>query len=95
MTKLGDLKIKLMKNPKFKREYENSKAEFAILEAIVQARRIARLTQKDLAELVGTSQAAIARIETGKQSPTANTLLKLAEATGTTLEINFKRHSAA
>ena len=95
MTKLADLKEKLMKNPDFKREYEATEAEFAILETIIQARRIARLTQKDLAELVGTSQAAIARIEAGKQSPTAKTLSKLAKATGAVLEINFKRPTAA
>lgn len=95
MTKLADLKAELLKNPEVKQEYEASRAEFAILEAIVQARRIARLTQKDLAELMGTSQAAIARIEAGKQSPTTETLRRLAKATGAVLEINFKRPTAA
>ncbi len=49
--------------------------------ALVQeARRRAGLTQRELAERAGTSQAAIARIERGRQSPSLETLERILHA---------------
>jgi transcriptional regulator with XRE-family HTH domain len=47
-----------------------------------EARRRAGLTQRELAERAGTSQAAVARIERGRQSPSLETLQRLVRACG-------------
>ncbi len=47
-----------------------------------QARRAARLSQRDLAARTGIDQAVIGRIEAGTTSPRFDTLERLLEATG-------------
>jgi DNA-binding XRE family transcriptional regulator len=54
---------------------------FAAIADKVADRRIQRgLSQRELAELVGTTQSAIARLERGGRPPRIDTLLKIAEA---------------
>jgi predicted transcriptional regulator len=89
MTKLADLKKRLMADPEFQREYAKADAEFAVIESLVRARAAANLSQAELARRIGTTQSAIARLEGGGVSPSLATLRKYAEATGTKLEINL------
>jgi DNA-binding Xre family transcriptional regulator len=54
---------------------------FAAIADRVAERRVERkLSQRELAELVGTTQSAIARLERGGRPPRNDTLLKIAEA---------------
>src|SRR5437868_4623861 len=54
---------------------------FARIADQVQAQRTARsLSQRELAELVGTTQSAIARLEGGGRPPRIDTLLNIADA---------------
>ncbi|MCX8995604.1 helix-turn-helix domain-containing protein [Rhizobiaceae bacterium BDR2-2] len=89
MTKIADLKKKLMENPEFRREYEKADAEFRLIETLVHARTKANLSQAELAKRIGTTQSAIARLEGGGVSPSISTLRRYAEATGAKLEINL------
>jgi len=89
MTKIAELKKRLMANPEFRREYEKADAEFAIVEALVRARTAAKLSQAELAKKIGTTQSAIARLEGGGVSPSLATLRRYAEATGTKLHIEL------
>lgn len=52
-----------------------------------EARKRARLTQRELAEKVGTTQSAIARIETGRSAPSFDKVLELVYACGMDLDI--------
>ncbi len=56
---------------------------------IRKARRKARLTQKKLAERLGTTQSAIARWETGRASPTVATFNRIIEACGFDARFNL------
>ncbi len=89
MTKIADLKKKLMNNPGFREEYEKADIEFRLIEALVSARTRANLSQAEVARRVGTTQSAIARLEGGGVSPSIATLRRYAEATGAKLEINL------
>ncbi len=89
MTKIAELKNKLMSNPEFREEYERADAEFQLIEALVSARTRAKLSQAEVARRVGTTQSAIARLEGGRVSPSVSTLRRYAEATGAKLEINL------
>jgi transcriptional regulator with XRE-family HTH domain len=52
-------------------------------------RRRAQLTQRELAERAGTTQSAIARIESGASSPTLATIERLARAAGLQPRVEF------
>jgi ribosome-binding protein aMBF1 (putative translation factor) len=71
-----------------------SEEEFALVSALIGARAEAGLSQSELAARMGTSQAAIARLESGRYWPTTRTLQRLAEATGTRLRISFQPRDA-
>jgi uncharacterized protein len=63
----------------------NANAPFG--EALVQARRRSGLTQEQLAKRMGTTQAAITRLERGRFFPSVRTLQRLAGILGVTFEI--------
>lgn len=89
MTKLVDLKQHLLENLEIRKEYARADAEFSLMEAMINARRDAKLTQAELAEKIGTTQSAIARLEAGRVSPSIATLRRYAEATGHQLRVGF------
>ena len=89
MTKLKDLKNRLLEDPEFREEYAKVDDEFTLTEALVRARMTARLTQVELARRLGTTQSAIARLEGGRVSPSFKTLRRYAEATGTRLTVGL------
>ena len=51
-----------------------------IAEQVAAQRRARDLSQAELAELTGTTQSAIARLESGGRPPRIDTLLRIAEA---------------
>lgn len=59
--------------------------EFEVANLITEARYFSGLTQKDLADLIGTQQPSIARIEKGQSLPSLSFLLRIAKAMGTYL----------
>ena len=65
MTRLKELKKRLMEDPEFREEYARADDEFKLIEALVRARTAAKLTQAELARRLGTTQSAIARLEGG------------------------------
>jgi len=71
--------------------YDALGAEFAFLDEVLKARAEAGLTQAQVAERVGTTQSAIARLESGalKHSPSIATLQKYAKALGYRVEVKF------
>ena len=89
MTKLGELKKKLMENPEFREEYAKADADYRLIEELIRVRMEAKLTQSELALKIGTTQSAVARLEGGKVSPSVSTLRRYAEATGHQLKVSF------
>ena len=51
-----------------------------VAEQVADRRKAHGLSQKELAALTGTTQSAIARLETGGRPPRIDTLLRIAEA---------------
>ena len=89
MTKLGDLKKRLMDSPEFTAAYAAADSEYAVIEALVVARTNASLSQAELAERLGPTQSAVARLESGRVSPSLSTLRRYADATGTQLKVSL------
>ncbi len=80
---------KQMEDPGFRAEYEALEPEFAIISAIVDARKDAGLTQKQLSQRAGIGQADISKIEKGVANPSLKTLKRLAEGMGMVLKLEF------
>jgi ribosome-binding protein aMBF1 (putative translation factor) len=79
-----------MKNPKFVAEYEALEDEFALASALIKARADADMTQEQVAQAMGTTQAVVARLESGRVLPSTRTLERFAKATKTKLRIRFE-----
>jgi DNA-binding XRE family transcriptional regulator len=83
---------KELQNKEFKAAYDSFSEEFSLAKDIIKLRKNNNLTQKELAEKVGTSQPAIARLESGNYKNISLAFLrKVASALGTTPEIKLKR----
>lgn len=78
-----------LKDPNVKAEYDKLAPEFEIAYELIRARLRAGLSQAELAARMGTSQSAIARLESGQTLPSTKTLLRFAEATGSKVEVRL------
>ena len=54
------------KDPKYVAEYQALDKEFALASALIEARNKADMTQEEVAAAIGTTQAVVARLESGK-----------------------------
>ena len=66
-----------------------------IADQVVAQRTAKNLSQRELAELVGTTQSAIARLEAGGRPPRIDTLLKIAEALDCELSVELRPRGGA
>ena len=82
--------VRWRKDPGYVQAYAALEGEFALAEAMIRVRATSGLTQEQLAERMHTTQAVIARLESGRVKPSTRTLERLAEATGTRLKISFE-----
>ena len=90
MTKIIDLHREWMKDPEYRAEYEKTQPVFELMHALASARVRSGMTQAQIAERMGTTQSAVARLEGWTTNPSVNTLRRFAEATGTRLKISFE-----
>lgn len=88
--KLQDFKQQLLKDKKIREEFEKFDLAFEISKKLIEARIIKNLTQKELANLIGTKQSSIARAESGSSLPSISFLEKIAKALDTKLVVSFE-----
>lgn len=78
------------KDPELKKEYDRLEPEYAIIRQLIEVRTQQHLSQKDLAERIGTRQTNISRLESGNYNPSLQFLKKVAEGLGKELYIEFR-----
>jgi len=78
------------KDPRYRQAYQELEQEFSLAAAMILARARAGLTQEQLARRMRTTQAVVARLESGRVKPSTRTLERFAAATGTRLKISFE-----
>jgi len=78
----------MQEDPEYRKAWDALEDEFSIVEALIQARARAGMTQADVANAMGVTQPAIARIESGR-SISLKTLRRYAKATGSKLKIEL------
>lgn len=86
-----ELKARALERADVKAEYDRLDEEFQFLDEFLKARAAAGVTQAEVAERIGTTQSAVARLESGrgKHSPSLSTLQKYAHALGCRLELRL------
>lgn len=89
MTKFNDFLDEQLQNPEVKAEYDALEPEFAIIQAMIDARKGKGITQKELSVRTGIAQSDISKLENGNGNPSIRTLQRLANAMGMTLKIEF------
>lgn len=89
MVNYSDYKKQLLKDPELKAEYDALEPEYDIVNAMIEARKGLNMTQKDLSEATGITQADISRIENGTRNPSLEMVKRLAAGMGMQLKLEF------
>ena len=78
-----------MNDPAFLAEWNAQEPERQIMRAIAEGREERDMTQKQLAEATGITQADISRLESGTANPSLRTLKRLTAGMGMALNVEF------
>nr|DAU18236.1 MAG TPA: Helix-turn-helix XRE-family like protein [Bacteriophage sp.] len=79
-------------NPKFRKAWDESRAEYELIGEMIAFRREKQITKKQLATITGIKKQEIARIERKESIPTIRTFSKLLNALGYELRIVKKEN---
>ncbi|WP_071440858.1 helix-turn-helix domain-containing protein [Traorella massiliensis] len=87
--KFDDYLNERLKDDNFKEEYDKFDDEYSFAIALIEARNKRKLSQKQLAEKTGMTQADISKIESGNRNLSIKTLKRLADGLDMDLRIQF------
>ncbi|MEK9167699.1 MAG: helix-turn-helix transcriptional regulator [Patescibacteria group bacterium] len=90
-TTYEEFLAKQLRDPEFKKAYDDLAPEFELASQIIDARLKKGLSQAELAEKMGTKQSAIARLESVDYNPSLKMLKRVAKATETRLKVSLER----
>lgn len=79
----------LLEDKALREEYDALAPEYDLIQALIDARKSQNLTQKELSERTGITQADISRIENGTRNPSLNMIKRLADGMGMVLKLEF------
>ena len=93
-TNYEEFEAELLKRPGIRKEYDALRPKYNIIRSIIERRNQLQISQAQLAEIIGTKQPAISRLENGAYNATLSTLFKVADALD--LDISVKvRHASS
>jgi predicted transcriptional regulator len=90
-TNYDEFEAKLLEKPIIRREYEALRPRYEMIRSLIKRRSQLRLSQAELARLIGTKQPAISRLEKGDYNTTLNTFFKVAEALDMDVSLKTRR----
>lgn len=95
LRKLGNISFdehleKLLSDPETKKAYDDLEPQFQAIRAILDKRIAKKMSQKQLAEKMGTKQSAVARLESPNSNPSIKSLHRVAKALDSKLVISFQ-----
>lgn len=90
MSDLQNHKAQLMQDAAFAAEYCAMDAQYELARQVIAARLAKGWTQRQLAELVGTSQANISKLEHAELNPSLEFVQKIAGGLGKRLAVSLK-----
>ena len=89
MSSYKEYKEKALQDPAVRAEYDALEAEYNIIQAMIDARNSQHITQKELAERTGITQADISRIENGTRNPSLAMMKRIARGLGMQLKLEM------
>lgn len=89
MNSYKEYKEKALQDPAVRAEYDALEAEYNIIQAMIDARNSQHMTQKELAERTGITQADISRIENGTRNPSLAMMKRIAQGLGMQLKLEM------
>jgi DNA-binding XRE family transcriptional regulator len=90
-TNYEEFEAELLKRPGVRKEYDALKPKYNIIHSIIERRNQLQISQARLAEIVGTKQPAISRLENGAYNTTLSTFFRVANALD--LDVSLKVRS--
>lgn len=91
MRNWKQLKKELLQDKTVKKEYDKLTPRYEAISKLISARIKKGITQKELAQKIGTKQSAIARFEAGNVNPSLAFLGKMAEVMGYKINISLSK----
>ena len=88
-TNYRDLLNERLKDEDFRKESERLNSQYDVIKAVLNARKAADMTQKELAEISGVAQSDISKLENGNSNPTIKMLQRLADGMNMHLKVEF------
>ncbi len=79
-----------MKDPEYRRAYEELEPEFQIARALIDARIKKKMTQAEIARKAGTKQPVISRLEGAQGSPSLSLIKRIAKVLNVRLVFRFE-----
>ncbi len=90
-TNFEEFEAELLQDPEIRKEYDNLKPKYDLVQGLIKRRNQLCLSQSQLAKVIGTRQPAISRLERGEYNNiTLSTLMKVANALDLDLDISLK-----
>lgn len=90
MDNWEEIKKTILKNVEVKKVYDSLEVEYRIISDMVRLRNKKKITQKQLANKIGTTQSALSRFEMGDVNPSLDFLKKVASALGAKLVVGLQ-----
>jgi len=91
ITNYEEFEAELLKRPGIRKEYEALKPKYDMIRSLIERRSQLRISQTQLAQMIGTRQPAISRLEKGDYNTTLSTFFKVANALN--LDIHLKERT--
>ena len=90
MDNWEEIKKNILSDPEVKRMYDDLEVEYQIISDLIRLRNKKKITQKELASKMGTTQSALSRFEMGNVNPSLEFLKKMAKALETKLIVRLE-----
>ena len=90
-TNYEEFEAELLKKPEIRKEYEALKPKYDMIQSLIERRNQLRISQTQLAKMVGTKQPAISRLEKGDYNTTLSTFFKVANALDLDISLKARR----
>lgn len=85
------IESKRKNEPEFKKRWDDSREEYRLIGEMISLRKAEKVTQNDLAEMIGSKQQVISRIEKRENSPSLKSFCNMLNALGYELQIVKRR----
>ncbi len=92
-TNYDEFEATLLEKPEIRREYEALKPRYEMIKRLIKRRNQLRISQTELARIIGTKQPAISRLEKGDYNTSLSTFFKVAEALDIDISLKTRRKS--